>query len=128
MHTKTLKAENGFTLIEALVAMVVLTIGILSLYSMQITSIHGNAKSSRITTAATWDMNQVERIIGMDYDDATINADGNYQSLDGDYTVSWTIADDQPVPNVKTITVQVQDNSNFLALPVTFTYIKAEII
>lgn len=128
MRTNTLNTENGFTLIEALIAMVILSVGILSLYSMQITSITGNSKASRLTTAATWNMDQVERIIGMDYLDPTITSSIIPYSPDGNYTVSWTISQDQPIPNVKTITVQVQDNNNVLSAPVTLTYIKSEII
>lgn len=123
-----MNTEDGFALIEAFVAVVILSVGIFSLYSMQLTSITGNFKASQLTTAATWNMDQIEKIIGMDYSDATINAAGNYNSPDGHYTVSWTISQDQPIPNVKTITVQVQDNNNVLSAPVTFTYIKSEII
>lgn len=128
MRSKIVHSEKGFTLIEALTAMVILSVGIFSLYSMQINSVRGNSKASRTTTAANWNMDQVESIIGMDYDDATIAADGTYDTDDGHYTVSWTIAEGQPIPNVKTITVQVQDNNRLLSRPVTFTYIKPAII
>lgn len=128
MRTTTLNTESGFTLIEALVAMVILSIGIFSLYSMQLTSIHGNTKASRITTAATWNMDQVEQIVGMDYSDAIISGADSRDSPDGQYTVSWTVADDEPIPNVKTITVQVKDNNNYLSIPVTFTYLKSQVI
>ena len=64
---KTRQSEKGFTLIEVLVAMVVLTIGILSLYTMQVSSIRGNSHASRLTEASTWNADNFEQIIGMQY-------------------------------------------------------------
>lgn len=58
--------QKGFTLIEALVAMVILTIGILTLYTMQISAIRTNSHASHLTTAATWNSDQIERFVGMD--------------------------------------------------------------
>jgi len=81
MKMKTLQTENGFTLIEALVAMVVLSIGIFSLYSMQLSGIRGNSKANTLTTAATWNADQVEQMIGVQYSDATVMKD-----TDGDGT------------------------------------------
>jgi len=160
MPMKTLRSNSGFTLIEALVAMVVLTIGILSLYSMQIKSIQGNSKANRFTTASTWNADQMEKIVGMDYNDATLkdtNQNGTNQDADGDgvdddggnfglddsdsaadippfttsdgrYTLYLNVAVDVPMKNLKTIRVHVQDNSQTLSGPVTFTYIKDDII
>jgi len=85
MKMKTLQTENGFTLIEALVAMVVLSIGIFSLYSMQLNGIRGNSKANTLTTAATWNADQVEQMIGVQYSDATVkdtDGDGTNHDLD----------------------------------------------
>ncbi len=87
MRIKTLKTNNGFTLIEALVAMVILSLGIFSLYSMQTTSIKGNSKASLITTATVWNADQVERVIGMQYLDTPLqdtDGDGDGVSMDSD--------------------------------------------
>jgi prepilin-type N-terminal cleavage/methylation domain-containing protein len=161
MPMKTLQSDNGFTLIEVLIAMVVLSIGILSLFSMQINSIKGNSKASHITTASIWNVDQVERMVGMQYTDATladtdgdgtdVDSDGNgvddnvanfgldditaltadvgpIITADGRYTLYLNIAIDVPMENLKTIRVHVQDNRQVLSRPVTFTYIKADII
>jgi type IV pilus assembly protein PilV len=42
----TLKTENGFTILEVLIAVSVLAIGILAVASMQISAIRGNAFAS----------------------------------------------------------------------------------
>lgn len=45
--------------------MVILTIGILTLYMMQISAIRTNSHASHLTTAATWNSDQIERFVGM---------------------------------------------------------------
>lgn len=73
-----LSKQKGFTLIEVLVAMVILTIGILTLFSMQISAIRGNSHASHLTTAATWNADQIEKFVGMDIaDDSLRDIDGN---------------------------------------------------
>ncbi len=162
MRMKTLQSESGFTLIEALIAMVVLSLGIFALYSMQLNSVRGNSRASRLTTASTWNADQLEKIVGMQYSDTdlqdtdgdgtnkdsngdgiddsggganfglddatTATADKTASSPDGRYTIYWNVAVDVPLEQLKTIRVHVQDNRQVLSRPVTFTYIKAEII
>lgn len=76
---KTLSEQTGFTLIEAMVAMAVLTIGILALYAMQVSAIQGNSTASQITRAATDGANNLENIFAMDYV-------ADLKDLDGDGT------------------------------------------
>jgi len=68
-----IRNQEGFTLIEALVALVILTIGILSLNSMQVSSINGNAKASRITIASATAGDLYERLTNVVYDDAVMD-------------------------------------------------------
>jgi len=60
--------QSGFTLIEALVAMVILTVGILSLYAMQTTAITGNATASRLSVATAVATDCYERLWNTPYD------------------------------------------------------------
>lgn len=69
--------QQGFTIIEVLVAIAILTIGILAMVTMQATSIKGNATANRISEATTWGADQVEQFFAKDFDDVTdIDADG----------------------------------------------------
>lgn len=79
---KTLSGQTGFTLIEAVVAMAVLTIGILALYTMQVSAIQGNSTASQITRAATDGANNLENIFVMDYDDDVNDLDGDGTNQD----------------------------------------------
>lgn len=77
---------SGFTLIESLVALGVLTIGILTMYTMQTGSVRGNFRASRISTASTWAMDRIEKINAMTYDDALLgdrHNDGAGQDANG---------------------------------------------
>ena len=76
-----LSTQNGFTLIEAVVAMAILSIGIFALYSMQLTSIDGNARANYLTTASYWVSDKIEDIILMDYDDLN-DGDGDGTNQD----------------------------------------------
>jgi prepilin-type N-terminal cleavage/methylation domain-containing protein len=78
MKKMIVEDRGGFTLIEALTAIVILTIGVFSLYSMQITAIDGNAKAARITYGTGWTTDQIENMIGTPFDDL--------EDVDGDGT------------------------------------------
>ena len=67
---------GGFTLIEVIVALAVLTIGILSVNAMQTAAVRGNMAASDITISSTWASDRVERIFSLEYDDLTTGADG----------------------------------------------------
>jgi type IV pilus modification protein PilV len=79
--------QDGFTLIEVMIAMAVFTIGILSLNVMQTSAINGNASANRLTIASTWAADRVERIFALDYDDPALTdrtGDGEGEDLDHD--------------------------------------------
>ena len=61
--------ENGFTLIEILIAMTIFAIGILAVGAMQISAIKGNTFSNDLTEASTIAQDQVELLISKDFSD-----------------------------------------------------------
>lgn len=75
--------SEGFTLIEVIVALVVLTIGILAVNAMQTVSVRGNASANRLTTAATWATDRAEVLFNLEYDDALL-LDGDGDGTDED--------------------------------------------
>jgi type IV pilus modification protein PilV len=75
-----IKDNNGFTLVEIMIAMVVLSIGLLGIASMQIKAVQGNALSMGLTEAATLGQNQIENLMSMGYNSNFLNdvdGDGN---------------------------------------------------
>ena len=122
--------QKGFTLIEALIAMVILSIGVFSLYSMQISSIEGNSRASRITEAATWGSDRLETLMSLPYNDPLLTdnndtgANAGVTGLDntnvagsladsgpiveGPFTIYWNVADDYPAFGTKTVRVLIE--------------------
>ena len=103
--TKNDKQMNnrGFTLVEVMIAMAIFLIGFLALGSLQMIAINGNAGGRKATEAATRATNQLETLIVLPYDSIV----GGGPVTDGAYTTSWSVLDDTPLPNSKTITVTV---------------------
>lgn len=80
---------QGFTLIEVIIALAILTIGILSVNAMQIVSVRGNYAANRLTTAATWATDRAEDLFNQEYDDADLldgDGDGTNEDANNDGT------------------------------------------
>lgn len=71
----TLDASPGFTLLEVLIAVVVLSIGVTAVYTMQMASITGNAAANRLTASTNTAAIIVEEIVNMPYDAANYDLD-----------------------------------------------------
>lgn len=133
--------KEGFTLIEVLVAVVLFTVGILAANAMQISSIKGNSKAQRITESANWASDRVEFLLGLDYTDGDlddddgdgdgglddiVSPDGTFTSPDGLYTVFWNVAEDYPMPNIKTVQIIVDRTDVVLQKKTEFLYYKID--
>jgi type IV pilus assembly protein PilV len=115
--------QNGFTMIEILIAISIFAIGMLAVASMQISGIHGNARAQTLTGASTWASDQVETLLGMDYDDGNLVSGA---AQEGRYQITWSVTTGTMLPNTKTIKVTVSDMNNKIN-DVTFYYYKADI-
>ncbi|MFK5950519.1 MAG: prepilin-type N-terminal cleavage/methylation domain-containing protein [Methylococcales bacterium] len=83
------KSQKGFTLIEILIALVILSVGILGVGAMQLTSIKGNSKARQISEASNLAADRIELFMTLDYDAATFadaDGDGTNEDTDGDGT------------------------------------------
>ena len=104
---KSAHKEQGFTLVEILIAITIFAIGILGIASMQAWGLRGNASAVRHTQAATFAADRIEKLMMVDYADLA-----NGSETQGDYTISWTVSLDNPINNTATITVNVQWNDH----------------
>lgn len=115
--------QQGFTLIEILIAITVFSIGILAVATMQLSAIKGNSFANGLTEAVTLAQDKMEELMSFDYGDddllddvapngvdglsETANADGSNpgQGTNARYDVFWNIADNTPFAYTKTISV-----------------------
>lgn len=114
-HNSTIRKQTGFTLIEVLIAMAIFTIGILSMYSMQITSMKGNVTANRVTESAEMTSDYVEQILSQN--PGWITGNGTV----GD--ISWVLQTNTPNAGMDTIQVTVSQQG-WGAKPITISYIK----
>jgi prepilin-type N-terminal cleavage/methylation domain-containing protein len=106
--------QDGWTLIEILVAIVVLTVGLLAVGTMQISAIRGNFMGGNTSIALTLASQKMEDLFNRDYEDADLVAGVHEENVDagGFYRRTWDIADmaadmTDPWPIMKEITVVV---------------------
>lgn len=92
--SSTHKNSRGFTLIEVIIAIALITVGILSLYSLHYSSINTNMKAQVMTTATSWATDKVEILLSQPFDCTPyevgchdlddVNGDGTFQDTDND--------------------------------------------
>ena len=129
--------NKGFTLLEILIAMLILSFGLLALAGMQVSGIKGNAGAIALTEAAVIGTNKIEQLMALPYDDPELsdtdndgtNQDGDDNGTDDDggdfgladvpggadhsetidrYDVYWNVAVDEPMGNTLRIRVFVR--------------------
>ena len=98
-------SENGFTLIEVLIAITIFAVGILAVISMQTTSVGSNARAVQNTRGVTIAADLVETILSLPYSHANLDA-GVHTTTAQDFALSWTVTNDAPIIGVKRIVFQ----------------------
>ena len=147
-----LKDNNGFTLIEVLLAMVIFLIGFLAVGSMQISAVNSNANARLRTSASILAGDIVEQLLHCPYDstDCSINrstyvqddplAIGVYPGPsvndwftedpddggpDRSYDVRWVVANG-PEPNSKAVDVIVRWRKKGQDNSVQYSFVTAD--
>lgn len=145
------KNSEGFTLLEVVIAITILTIGLLGSAAMQLSSIKSNTKASNLTEAASYNQAQMESISSWSYDDGRLN-DGNLINYNriGDqligggpnilittiadtadsstrvdrYTIYWDVAPNVPAVDSMSIRVDVVWTEETLLKTVSTNFVK----
>lgn len=143
---QSLNTENGFTLIEAMIALLILVIGVLSFYTMHTQSITGNKVSNAISLSSEFVMDQAEQLFPKSYSDADLTAGvhnwaGNMPG--GVKSISWNvvewrtdgvdndmdgITDENDERGIKEVTYTSTYNNRGNDRTVTITFLKTEIL
>lgn len=102
--------NRGFTLIEALFAIAIFSVGILAVSSMQISAINNNASARMRTEATMLASEKVEELMSLaDYNDPLLGTDTQSDSSANNiYCLQWSATEDTPIPSTKTITLSVR--------------------
>ena len=136
-YAKKIKSENGFSLIEVIIAISILAVGILATASMQIGSIQGNSTARGLSEATTLAGDEIEYLVTLRWNHSDLtdtDGDGTSQDADGDgvdddggnfgleddpaagadhqvaqgrYTIYWNVANEQVIADTKTINLVV---------------------
>lgn len=127
-HLPDRTAQQGFSLIEVVIAIALLTIGILAAGSMQLGALRGNFQAKRLSQAVAGNADRLEQLMALPFDDPLLRRRpgraNNIAALDNtdsapdladhsrtigrNMTAFWNIADDYPLVGCKTIRVIVR--------------------
>ncbi len=117
MSMKNSSTQKGFTLLEILVALTILSIGLLGMAGLTTTIMHGNALSSKVTTATTLGQDRMEHFRRLGYSntpttDTTTTEDYNSIANYFSYKRVSFIDVDSPSAAMKTVTITVSWDSD----------------
>jgi type IV pilus assembly protein PilV len=123
--------DAGFTLIEVLVALTILSFGLLALASMQIAAIRGNTSAAKADLAYSLATAELERLINLPFDDPELDilADPHFNPnnpVRGNYNISWVVSDGPVIMQTKNIRVMVQYEDRQEIRQAILDYIKTD--
>lgn len=137
--------EQGVMLIEIMIAVFVLSIGILAVASMQGSAIRGNDMAKQRSESIHLAEDKIEKLLSLAYTDADLEdktgddaaglgddtaATADYNEIDPDYpnfNIYWNVWEDEPGPNFKTLSVIVKWSSRGSPRSTTIDFIKGNL-
>ncbi len=111
----TINSYHGFTLIEVLIALAILGIGILSVATMQISSIKTNSSAINLSEGTNLGATIIEDLLRKSYTATELDPANNPHSDSTNYsgfTVIWNVVDNSPTEDTKSITTNITWEDN----------------
>ena len=110
---KRSKKSKGFSLIEVLIALVILAVALLALAGLMVQSTSSNSWGSHLTEASTFAQDKLEELRMTTWPHLTSDSDSRTGSTGTTYTRTWTIATNA-AGNLRTVNISISwtDNTN----------------
>lgn len=126
--------EGGFTLMEVLIAITILSVGLLAIASMQIAAIQTTGGAKFLSQGIAWAEDRMEMLNTLAYDNALLadtaggERDENPATEPAGYDISWSVDDDNPEDRCKLVTVFVRWNEGGRSKVTTLTSVIPELL
>ena len=108
----------GFTLVESMLTLAIMSMSLLALAGLQVTALRGNALSRSMTTAVSIAEQRVEQLKNTPYTNIQAEAATQVTASNLHFTRQVTVTNG-PLPNTKSVSVLVswQDQATMHTLP-----------
>lgn len=126
---KRREGQRGFSIIEVMIAISILSVGILALASMQVSAMRGNSFAGGVTEGSTWAADQIEKLMNLPWNDPSLQdadldganglddigfdnnpatqADADFRENKGRFSIHWNVANNVVTTNTRTVNVIV---------------------
>jgi prepilin-type N-terminal cleavage/methylation domain-containing protein len=105
MIKKSNSHSAGFTLLEAVIAMAVFSIGVLGMAALQTTAISSNTLAENVQENTCLAMSYIEELMAADYLDRRIATDISDTLSFGEYEINYRVLNNQAIPGAKKVNV-----------------------
>ncbi len=113
-------SEQGFTLLEVMVALAIFAVGILGVASIHISSISGNDFAMEHTESLILAKSRIDRLMSFPYNNVVTST----EIING-YTVTWTVTavdiNADSTDDIKQVIVTVQDSGGNILTTLNFS-------
>lgn len=132
-YIKTMNGTKGFTLIEAMISLLVISIGLMAITRMQIASIRGNAAAMNTLQASSESTAQAEMFQSMSFTASELQngTTDTITSPSGKYNTTYTVTDvtlysGQTYKTIVLNTIWTDSNGKTKNIPTTLTKLLKE--
>ncbi|HDR15353.1 MAG TPA: prepilin-type N-terminal cleavage/methylation domain-containing protein [Desulfobacteraceae bacterium] len=103
-----MKSQEGFTLLEVIIAISILAVGLLAVAAMQDSAMKATVEAYNTTERTIRAQDRMELLLSLPYKDSMLLAGSHSDaSAPPGYTITWNVDEDDPVTNSKKVTVFV---------------------